>query len=129
MNVTNLSIEERLKLFNEWLEFRRKYDDMDESLSLDDPDFGYYIEGNDIYLTKEQSSDPNYKIPEWNELLPDSMIEESKNIGKRCKLTYQDSFGTFKGFVSSYADYYYLVELDNGEEKLLSCVGGLEFIE
>lgn len=38
MNVTNLSIEERLKLFNGWLEFRRKYDDMDESLSLDDPD-------------------------------------------------------------------------------------------
>lgn len=126
MNVTNLSTEERIRLFNEWLEFREKYKDL-EDFSQDN--LGYYLEGNDIYLTKEQSSDPNYKIPEWNESLPDWMIEESKNIGKRCKLTYQDSFGTFKGFVSSYADYYYLVELDNGEEKLLSCVGGLEFIE
>jgi hypothetical protein len=128
MNVTNLSIEERLKLFNEWLEFRRKYDDMDESLSLDDPDFGYYIEGNDIYLTKEQSEDPNYILPEWGQPLPDWMIEESKNIGKKC-IASRGVPGIFKGFVVSYTDYYYLITLDTGKDILGSCVGHIQFID
>lgn len=81
MNVTNLSTEERIRLFNEWLEFREKYKDL-EDFSQDN--LGYYLEGNDIYLTKEQSEDPNYILPEWNESLPDWVIEESKNIGKKC---------------------------------------------
>lgn len=42
MNVTNLSTEERIRLFNEWLEFREKYKDL-EDFSQDN--LGYYLEG------------------------------------------------------------------------------------
>lgn len=125
MNVTNLSTEERIRLFNEWLEFREKYKDL-EDFSQDN--LGYYLEGNDIYLTKEQSEDPNYILPEWNESLPDWVIEESKNIGKKC-IASRGVPGIFKGFVVSYADYYYLITLDTGKDILESCVGHIQFID
>lgn len=125
MNVTNLSTEERIRLFNEWLEFREKYKDL-EDFSQDN--LGYYLEGNDIYLTKEQSEDPNYILPEWNEPLPDWVIEESKNIGKKC-IASRGVPGIFKGFVVSYADYYYLITLDTGKDILESCVGHIQFID
>ncbi len=125
MNVTNLSTEERIRLFNEWLEFREKYKDL-EDFSQDN--LGYYLEGNDIYLTKEQSEDPNYILPEWNESLPDWVIEESKNIGKKC-IASRGVPGIFKGFVVSYADYYYLITLDTGKDILESCVGHIQFTD
>lgn len=131
MNVTNLSNEERERLFQEWLNFRKEIDDSDTDLSWDHPDFWYYTEGNDVYLTKEQIEDPDYILPEWGQSLPDWMREESKFIGKKCRVHYKGEMITvvFEGFLSSYVDYYYRVRLNDGREKLLSCVGGLEFID
>lgn len=118
MNVTNLPLKVRLDLFNKWLS---------ERSSSHEFDFG-----NEIDLTKEQLSNPNYIIPEWGCGCPDWMYKErlSDKIGMRCSTGCNDSiyeYGTFLGIQATYEDFYYKIMKEDGKVVCSSCVGDIQF--
>lgn len=119
MNVTNLPIKDRIKLFNEW---RSKVLDHDTRNSM--PLNEYF--GNDIDFTKNQMSNPKYIIPEWNSPLPGWCFTEklSERIGYT--VTNGHETGIFLGLSADYTDFYYRVKVDS-KIQYWTCVGGIEF--
>lgn len=83
MNVSDLPLEERIRLYKEWQEYN---DSREEVVNFGDPDFAYSVFGHDMYFTKEQLEDPNYIVPEFGMGLPDWMRELSSKIGKLIKI-------------------------------------------
>ena len=120
MNVTNLPIKERIKLFKEW---RSKVLDHDIRNSM--PLNEYF--GNDIDFTKNQMSNPKYIIPEWNGPLPEWCFTEK--LSERIVYTVNNGHetGIFLGLSADYTDFYYRVKVD-GKIQYWTCVGGVEFL-
>lgn len=119
MNVTNLLIEERLKLFKEWLTRVRESNNFDF--------------GNEINFTKDQLLDPSYVIPEWGCGFPSWVKEEklAENIGKKCYTSDGVNIhehGTFLGLQATYEDFYYRILTDSGKESYDTCVCKIKFL-
>ena len=129
MNVTNLSKEERLKLFQEWMDANKKANEEGYNPDITSKD-GYYLTfGHDYDISKEELEDPNFYLIEWGESskLPYWMRQMADKIGKRCTIDCSGETGIFLGFTASYEDFYYRIKLDTGENTLETCVSNLLF--
>ena len=115
MNVSNLPVKERLRLFNEWISKENERDEI-------------FDEGNNIDLTKEQMADREYIIPEWNCTPPEFCFDENLSEKIGCYVKCPDgSIGEFLCLSCSYVDFYYKIKV-NDTIEYYTCVGKIEFI-
>nr|DAT90342.1 MAG TPA: hypothetical protein [Caudoviricetes sp.] len=127
LDVTNLPKEERLRLFEEWLDARERDLNGEEMNPFNSEYTEYLLEGHGMYLTKEELSDPSFlleweKLPEWvyEDILP--------HIGK--KIRYENyPEGVLLGIYLSYVDIYYWWKDSSGKEHLSSCVGHVKYLD
>ena len=127
LDVTNLPKEERLRLFEEWLDARERDLNGEEMNPFNSEYTEYLLEGHGMYLTKEELSDPSFPL-EW-EKLPEWVYEDIlPHIGK--KIRYENyPEGILLGIYLSYADIYYWWKDSSGQEHLSSCVGHAEYLD
>ena len=119
MNVTNLPINRRLELFEDWY---KEVNSRNGSFSF----------GNEIDLTPEQINDPSYIIPEWGCGVPHWMCEEKlgDKVGKLCKCNASGIEGTLLGVQCTYEDFYYKIKDKlTGEIIYDTACSHIEFLE
>lgn len=122
MNVTNLPLSDRIRIYQDWVE------DIQSEYHQYSPSFDV---GNEIDLTPEQLSDPDYIIPEWGCGVPTWMIDErlSDKIGRKCIVKGSEESGIFLGIQCTYEDFYYKIQHEDGQIRYHSCVSKLEFLD
>ena len=117
MDVTHLPLDERERLCSQWWEY---YEDIIKSNVWD--------EGNDIFISKEDLLNPDYRLIEHDEKDLDKLRAEVDCIGRRVIIDNREA--EIIGFDASYLDFYYILKfLDNEKITSYPFCGKLQFID
>lgn len=117
MDVTNLPLDIREKLCSQWWEH---YEDILKSGSWD--------EGNDVFISKEDLLNPDYKLVEHEEKDLEKLRSEVDYIGRKVIMDNREA--EIIGFDASYIDFYYMLRfLDNGKITSYPFCGRLKFVD